>query len=218
LVLGRSSSFGTGRPTLQETFPKLFKHERRAHVQEEISHHEPALYHDEKTVLKTLLLGIPNWHEWEFSYITIGLNILVTLLSLDLVFRGPLLYDGRDLKFTRVGYVDDCSAKVLFRDPNPQSLPIYAYLKPSDQSKWTTTDTVYYIGEETDYTRPLTFSELQPDTEYTYALSNDLQGRFKTGHAPNSQQARSLTFLTSSCIKANFPYNPFAHSLSIAGF
>lgn len=142
----------------------------------------------------------------------------MTLLSLDLVFRGPVLYNGKDLKFARVGFVDDSSAKILFRDPNPRNLPVYAYLKSSDQSAWTTTDTIYYLGEETDYTKPVTFSKLRPDTAYTYALSNDLQGTFKTAPPPNSQMARSLTFLTSSCIKANFPYNPFAHSLSIAGF
>jgi len=169
-------------------------------------------------ILKTLVFGIPNWQEWEFSYITIALNVLVTLLSLDLVFRGPLLYNGANLKFSRLGYVDYTSAKVLVREPDPQSLPIYVYLRPFARTDWSVVDKIYYTQEETDYTHPIVFDNLQPDTSYEYSLSNNLGGTFKTASAHGSSQAKSLTFLTSSCVKANFPYNPFAHSLSIHGF
>ncbi|KAK5937264.1 hypothetical protein PMZ80_010564 [Knufia obscura] len=222
LVTAYSSSFGT-RPSLREAFPKLFRHE---HASKEHStdsgldteHDEPALYKEEVNILKTLVFGIPNWHEWEFTYITIGLNVLVTLLSLDLVFRGPALYDGEKLKFSRLGYVDHTSARVLMREPDPHNLPVYVYLKPSAKTNWSAVDKVYYTQEETDYTYPIVFEGLQPDTAYAYSLSNDLGGTFRTAPAPSSAAAKSLTFLTSSCIKANFPYNPFAHSLSIHGF
>ena len=219
----RSRSFGTGRPTLREAFPKLFRDEHAQNEQQAIpetadtSHDEPAVYHDERAILRTSVLGIPDWKEWEFSYATIALNILVTLLSLDLVFRGPLLYDGKSLTFSRLGFIDDKSAKILFRDPNPANLPIYAYLKPLASSAWSRVDTIYRLSDDTDYTYPIVLSELQPGTEYDYALSNDLRGTFKTAPPRNSLAAKSLTFLTTSCIKANFPYSPFAHSLSIAG-
>ena len=142
----------------------------------------------------------------------------MALLTLDLVFRGPLLHPVNDLRFSRVGFVDDTSARVLFREPDPAQLPVYVYLKDSQDSKWTTTDRIYYIDSATDYTSPLLFTGLSPETAYTYSLSNDLSGTFKTAPAPSSQQANSLTFLTSSCIKANFPYNPFSHALDIHGF
>lgn len=223
LITLYSKSFGTGRPSLREAFPKLFSHEDEKQESEtrtkrEVYHDEPAIYHDEVAVLKTLLFGIPNWQEWEFSYITIGINILVTLLSLDLVFRGPFLYNGNDLIFTRLGFVTDTSAKILLRDSNTTNLPIYAYLRSSDQNDWARVDTIYHLGDETDYTYPLVLFGLKPDTSYAYTLSNKLEGTFKTAPKFESSAGSSLTFLTSSCIKANFPYNPFAHSLSIPGF
>lgn len=218
-----SKTFGSGRPSLREAFPKLFKHkeevpERSTIVASDHYHDEPVLYHDERTVLKILILGVPDWKEWEFSYLTIALNILVTILSLDFVFRGPFFHDGNDLRFSRVGYVSDTSARVLFREPNQQDLPIYVHVKASAEQEWRTVDTVYYLGPDTDYTYPILVGNLQPDTSYDYSLSNKLDGTFKTAPKPGSVQARSLTFVTSSCIKANFPYNPLAHSLSISGF
>lgn len=223
LITSYSNSFGTGKPSLREAFPKLFRHEDEkqesvANTTKEVNHDEPAIYHDEVAIVKTLLLGIPNWQEWEFSYITIGINILVTLLSLDLVFRGPFLYDGKDLKFSRLGFITDTGARILLRDPNTTNLPIYAYLRPSDHGDWTRVDTIYHLSDETDYTYPLVLSGLNSDTSYTYVLSNDLEGTFKTAPKLGSLEGSSLAFLTSSCIKANFPYNPFAHSLSISGF
>ena len=222
LIVAYSRSFGTGRPSLREAFPKLFKHENaeKEHIAAngETNHDEPAFYKDETSILKTLVFGIPDWQEWEFSYMTIVLNLIVTLLSLDLVFRGPLLYDGKDLTFARLGYVDDASARVLLRDPNPKNLPIYVYLKSSTNAYWSSVDTIYHVGEETDYTRAIVLTGLQPDTSYTFSLSNDLGGTFKTTPPSASPEAKSLTFLTSSSTKANFPYTPLAHSLAIHGF
>ena len=62
----------------------------------------------------------------------------------------------------------------------------------------------------------MTFSHLSPSTTYPYSLSNNLTGSFTTPPLPGAE--RKLTFLISSCIKANFPYNPIAHPLSIPGF
>ncbi|KPI35401.1 Alkaline phosphatase D [Cyphellophora attinorum] len=207
-----------GRPlTLKEAFPRVLgngKHEKEKPHDE----HEPAIYHDEKEVFKTVVWGIPNWREPELSYVSIGINILMALLCLDLVFRGPLLHPVNNLRFSRVGFVDNTSAKVVFREPDPANLPVYAYIKGLDEAKWTATDRIYYIDSDTDYTYPLSFTNLRPDTTYTYSLSNDLSGTFTTAPAPHSPSANSLVFLTSSCIKANFPYRPFSHSLAIHGF
>lgn len=217
-VVAYSNSFGTGRPSLREAFPKLFNHEKRHPKDDQDDIHEPFLYHDEKSLLKVLFLGIPDWKEWELSYLTIFINLLVTLLSLDLVFRAPLLHSENRLAFSRLGFVDSTTAKVLVRDPDPSHTPIYVYLRSFNDPQWQTVDTIYYLSEETDYTYPITFTNLQPHTDYKYALSNNQEGSFTTRPAPNSHRATSLTFLTSSCIKANFPYNPFSSSLTIHGF
>ncbi|KAJ9617059.1 hypothetical protein H2200_000780 [Cladophialophora chaetospira] len=246
-VFARSEAFGSTRPTLHEAFPKLFPHpvedekptdqepeREQKHVagekvkvdQEEpateekvtVDHEEPVLYEDEKSLLKTVFLGIPNWREAAWSYSTIAVNILLALFTLDLVFRGPLLHPAKDLSFTRLGYVDSTSAKVLIREPDSKQFPIYVYLSPADNMNWKTTDTLYYLDPDTDYTHALTFEGLQPARKYIYSLSNDKSGTFTTAPSPYSEAANSLTFLTTSCIKANFPYRVNAHSLAIHGF
>jgi len=216
-------TFGSHRPTLHEAFPKLFPYPEpeEAAVSEDENpddHAEPAFYDNEKSFFKIFVLGIPKWREPQWSYITIGVNILLAIFTLDLVFRGPLLYPAKDLAFSRVGYVNHSSANILFREPDPAQLPIYVYISPADKASWTTTDTIYYLGDDTDYTHPITFDGLQPSKKYIYSLSNNLEGTFTTSPAPYSEGAKSLTFLTSSCIKANFPYKARAHALAIHGF
>jgi alkaline phosphatase D len=221
-LFGWSEAFGSHKPTLHEAFPKLFPHPQHDTKAENTTsaqhdHQEPVLYEDEKSFLKIAFLGIPDWKNAAWSYISIAVNILFALFTLDLVFRGPALYPSRDLTFSRVGYVGSNTAKVLVRDPNPSHLPIYVYLSPADKTTWTSTDTIYYLGEDTDYTYPITFKRLQPSRKYTYSLSNELSGTFTTAPSPHSEAADSLTFLTSSCIKANFPYKVHAHALAIHG-
>jgi alkaline phosphatase D len=214
-----SAAFGSDRPTLAETFPKLFgTAEYREENKEDEDHDQPILYNDEKTTLKILLLGIPDWREAAYSYTTILINVILAALTLDLIFRAPLLHPAQNLRFSRIGFVDATYAKVLFREPDSAQLPVYAYLKAIDSTTWNTIDRVYYLDSETDYTHPLAFTGLTPETTYIYSLSNDLSGTFTTSPAPYSPAANSLTFLTSSCIKANFPYRPFSHSLAIHGF
>ena len=220
-VFYNSEAFGSARPTLAETFPRLFGTDKQVEESEkehDQHHDEPALYEDEKTTIKVLLFGIPDWREPAYSYTTILFNILLAFLTLDLVFRGPLIHPSTDLRFSRVGFVDTTSAKVLFREPDSAQLPVYAYMKAIGSKSWTTVDRVYYLDSDTDFTYPITFGSLEPETTYIYSLSNDLSGTFTTSPAPHSHAANSLTFLTSSCIKANFPYRPFSHSLSIHGF
>ncbi|RMZ82625.1 hypothetical protein DV738_g1486, partial [Chaetothyriales sp. CBS 135597] len=181
---------------------------------------EPVLYDDEKKLLKIFVVGVPDWQEPGYSYLSILTNVLLALLTLDLVFRGPFLHPETDLRFSRVGFVDQTSAKVLFREPDAAQLPVYVHLKEDGgaSSSWTTTDRIYYLDADTDYTYPITFTGLRPDTSYTYSLSNDLSGKFTTAPGHFSPKANSLTFVTSSCIKANFPYQPFSHSLAFHGF
>ncbi len=178
------------------------------------------MYEEPKTstIRSVLLSGLPHPRLKEWSYATIALNALLTLFTLDFILRAPTLYSGQNLRFSRVGFVDSASAKILFREPDSKQLPIYAYYKPEDSTSWRTADRIYYLDEETDYTYPLTFTGLHPATTYDYALSNNLTGNFTTPAAPGTPPATSLTFVTSSCIKANFPYNPLNNALEMPGF
>ena len=221
-VFGWLEAFGSSRPTLHGAFPKLFPpadEPEKTSEQEsaEDNHEEPALYEDEKSLIKTVLFGIPSWRLADWSYVSIGVNIILALLTLDLVFRAPLLHSAKDLSFARVGYLDAHAAKVLMREPDPAQYPMYVYLSPADKTNWRTTDTIYYMGHDTDFTHAITFDGLQASKKYIYSLSNDKSGAFTTAPAPFTEAANRLTFLTSSCIKANFPYRLTSHSLAIHG-
>jgi alkaline phosphatase D len=179
---------------------------------------QPIFNKDEKMFLRTVFLGIPNWKDEGYSYLTIAFNILLALFTLDLVFRGPLIHTSTDLRFSRVGHVDSNSAKVLLREPDPHQLPLYVFVAPKDSQNWITIDRIFYLDSDTDYTYAVTITRLKPSVAYTYSLSNNQSGTFTTAAAPGSAASNQLTFLTSSCIKANFPYSPLSHSLATPGF
>lgn len=169
-------------------------------------------------ILHVVLTGSPNPLLWVWSLLTVVVNFLLALLTLDLVFRGPLLHPADELRFSRVGFVDSRSAKVLFREPDVDMMPIYVHYRQESSDQWNAADMIYHLDGDTDFTYPITFSSLLPKTSYTYALSNNLTGNFTTAPAAGTPAANSLTFLTSSCIKANFPYRIFNHALDIPGF
>lgn len=173
-------------------------------------------HREDYAAAKVVLTGIPHPTRKEWSCLTIGLNILLGLVTLDMIFRGPLLYPSNDLRFSRVGYVDSTSAKVLFREPDLNQLPVYVYYQREGQSTWTTVDKIYNLEADSDFTYPIIFSHLSPSSTYTYSLSNNLTGTFTTAPIPRADG--KVTFVSSSCIKANFPYNPVSHPLSIPGF
>lgn len=206
-------------------FPALIRrekieivHEDHEDIVEVVEYDDYFVYEDEHPYLKTLLGGIPDWRELEFSYLTVGLNILLALFTLDMVFRGPIFNPANDLRFSRVGFVDETSAKILVREPDVKQLPLYTYYKTDDQIDWREGQRIYYVDAETDYTHPIIIDGLISDTAYSYSLSNGLNGTFLTAPSASSQNVGTLTFLTSSCIKANFPYRPFSNSLAIHGF
>jgi len=188
---------------------------------------EKAKARKDPRILQTLLLGVPSPASSLWSCITAAINLLLVIFVGDLVFRAPLLYPSHDLSFARVGYVSDTSANILLREPDCAQLPIYisyrSALKPEDppqDGSWKSVSPVYWLSNDTDYTYVITISKLLPSSRYEYAISNNHTGVFST--APPAGQTASdnekFTFITSSCIKPHFPYNPFSHPLSIPGF
>ncbi|KAL8826217.1 MAG: hypothetical protein Q9170_007482, partial [Blastenia crenularia] len=144
-----------------------------------------------------------------------------------MVYRAPFMYPSHDLSFARVGYVSDTSVSLLIREPDSKQLPIFvSYRGVSDTSNrgvddsWKAMGKTYWLSNETDYTFTLTIKNLEANNRYQYAVSNNHTGYFTTAPsvgytAPGTDK---LTFLTSSCIKLRFPYNPLSHPLSMPGF
>lgn len=174
-------------------------------------------------VLRSMLLGLPSPANALWSMATVAINIILVLGVLDVVYRGPMLYQSHELSFSRVGYVSDTSAKILVREPDNSQTPVYVSYRGAPSAglgdAWKSVGTVYSLSNGTDYTATFTIWGLRPSTHYEYAASNNHAGFFKT--TPRAGQmppgSKKLTFLTSSCIKPRFPYNPFQHPLSIPG-
>jgi alkaline phosphatase D len=168
------------------------------------------------TALESLVTGLPSTTSKAATVSTIAINAILVVFALDLVLRGSI-YPASELAFSRVGYVSPTTAKILVREPRHEVLPLHLwYHKLTDGKEGAKVEAavLHSLNDSTDFTSPFTLTGLEPSTSYRYSLSNDLSGEFTT--APPSGSDR-LTFVTSSCIKANFPYNPLSHPLRIPG-
>ena len=168
-----------------------------------------------------LLSGIPNTTHVGWSVLSLIINMLLTIMTLDFIYRTPLFYQSQDLSFARVGYVSGQSAKLLVREPRRDRLPVsvsYRILgtgiNKSGPESWKIVDRVDQLTEATDFTHTFTIRNLISSTQYQYASSSNHTGSFVTAPEPGRSK---LTFLTSSCIKPRVPYNPFAHPLDFRG-
>ncbi|PYH98398.1 alkaline phosphatase [Aspergillus ellipticus CBS 707.79] len=170
-------------------------------------------------VLKTLLTGVPSPQLPLSTRLTVLINIVLALLTLDFVARGYVAYPSTDVAFSRIGYVSPTTANLLVREPDAAQLPLVVFYQPAedDPSQWTEEGIIYSLDDTTDFTTTLTIKSLEPSSAYRYSLSNNLTGSFTTAPMPGSKAANRVSFLTSSCIKANFPYNPLSHPLRIPG-
>ena len=137
------------------------------------------------------------------------------------------MYPSQDVSFARLGYVSESSANILIREPDNGQLPLFfSYrgvpdaLNPHVDNSWKSAGKIYWLSNDTDYTYTFHLSGLQANSRYQYAVSNSLNGYFTTAPTAGSTAPGTdkMTFLTSSCIKPRFPYSPFAHPLSMAGF
>ncbi|PWW77298.1 Metallo-dependent phosphatase [Tuber magnatum] len=170
--------------------------------------------------LKHLLWGTPSV-SGKLSLATFAINTLLAIATWDLTFRTTYFYTSNDLSFARVGHVGPDSAKLLLREPDPTHYPLsvwYSHDKlPTIDLRLV--DTIPGPSEETDFTKTLTLHHLTPETRYRWYTSSNHSGTFTT--APRENEVPSgggFTFLTTSCIKANFPYDLTRHPLAVKGF
>lgn len=169
---------------------------------------------------KTLLTGVPSKKCGISTFITALINVLLALLTFDFLFRALIFYPGNDVAFSRIGYVSPTTAKLLVREPDLTQLPLVVYYQESGKKEgdgWIEEGVIYKLDDKTDFTHPVELKNLKPSTQYRYSLSNNMTGSFTTAPMPGTQSASRLTFLTSSCIKPNFPYNVLSHPLRIPG-
>ena len=183
-------------------------------------------------ILRTLIFGLPSPSSRTWSLTAIAINTILFFFMVDMVFRAPLLYQSHDLSFTRVGWVSHNSANIVIREPDRSQLPLFVSYREASPTgtptrsgefiddTWKPAGTIYWLSNDTDFTFALNIPRLRPSTQYQYVASNKHVGSFATAHPPGQIDPRTdkFTFLTSSCIKPRFPYNPLAHPLSIPGF
>jgi alkaline phosphatase D len=127
---------------------------------------------------QTLLWGLPSPTSAILSGLTYGINLALVLMTIDAVYRGPVLWDSQDLSFARVGYVSDTTAKILVREPRLSELPIWVSYRYADpplatgggyglpDTAWKSAGSVNaaLLNEETDFTASTTLTRLRPDT------------------------------------------------------
>ncbi|KAL4886323.1 PhoD-like phosphatase-domain-containing protein [Aspergillus karnatakaensis] len=172
-------------------------------------------------IIKSLLTGAPYRQAWA-TRLAVVINLLCGLFTADFLLRGFFLYPTADLRFSRVGHISHNTADLLIREPDSAQLPLtVSYKAAHDEGSgpisWIQAAVIDTLAEPTDFTKTVSFMNLSPSTSYHYALSNNQTGFFVTNPAPDSSAAGKLSFLTSSCMKPNFPYDPRRHPLRIPG-
>jgi alkaline phosphatase D len=174
-------------------------------------------------IARTLLSGYPSPTSKKTSLLSAGLNILLALGSLDSIYRGPKYHGGKHLSFARTGYVSHNLAKLLVREPDVSQLPISVAFRELpiggvSLKAWKPGPNIKALSDDGDFTSVLELRKLSPLTRYEWRTTTNHSGIFTTAPAPGRKIEDTFTFLSTSCIKPNFPYNPFTHPLSIPGF
>ncbi|KAF7588543.1 hypothetical protein BBP40_005532 [Aspergillus hancockii] len=172
------------------------------------------------SILKTILTGLPSASSLLATRLTVLANIVLTLLTTDFLLRGVVIYPANDVALSRIGYVSPTTANLLVREPDSAQLPLVVFYQEAEQdgpSKWVEEGIIYALDELTDFTASITLKNLKPSSHYRYSLSNNRTGSFVTAPLHGTKAANRLSFLTSSCMKPNFPYNPLSHPLRIEG-
>ncbi|TAQ87266.1 Chitinase [Chlorociboria aeruginascens] len=199
----------------------LPSNEKPSNMEEEVNIHETIVLEESSPKpWRTLLTGLPSPTSAGLSFATLLINILLVLSATDLVYRAKVFHPSHDLSFARLGYVSPNEASLLVREFHPSQLPIFVSyrLATSTEAPWQAAGTIHSLGNDTDYTAAVKFSlPSRPEQMYQWKTSNNHTGFFKTPPKPGQVPSNGFTFLTSSCIKPRFPYNPLDHALAIPG-
>lgn len=159
-----------------------------------------------------LAFGLIDRRRPRLSLITVLINVLSLLAVLDFLYRGEIFHQSLDLSFSRVGYVDETTSRVVVRAPF--DFPAYVEMSISQSGIGPTSKQVAQVSDKSDFTATFHFHGLTPDTEYVYTTNASHAGSFKTA----SQHPKRWSLASTSCIKPFYPYNPVSHGLRVPGF
>ncbi|KAK3686924.1 hypothetical protein LTR37_019322 [Vermiconidia calcicola] len=223
-----------GKELLKDVDPRYVNGDASKEVGQELDVQETIVVEEkDPAIAKTLLTGLPSPSSLFWTAMTFAINLALVAMAVDLVYRAKIFYPSHDLSMARVGFVSDTTAKILVREPDLSRLPIFASYRYADpplpiggagspfDTTWKAGGSLDWLDDSTDYTGTLELRGLKPDTRYQY-VANNHSGYFITAPKAGRTSTRLLgagtfTFLHSSCLKNNLPYNPFAHPLSNQG-
>ena len=182
---------------------------------------------DVSSARRILLYGAPSSARPIASILTLLINLALTLLAVDALFRARLYYPADDVSFVRLGYVSETEARFLIREPDQAQMPVSMQMRiqdprpPYDKPYWQTAGGVRWTANDTDFTAAITVSITHPhQRRYEWRTSNNHSGEFmaptKAGVMPELTDGK-FTFLSTSCILPRFPYSPLDHPLAIPG-
>ncbi|KAJ7026105.1 PhoD-like phosphatase [Mycena alexandri] len=145
------------------------------------------------------------------SFTGLLLNIFAFFACLDFMYRAHILHPVESLAFSRTGYVDSTSARIVFRNPGARG-PLQLIYKNSARPATKEID-VAPLMEDSDYTGTIELNGLDPGTRYFYNISGGHTGSFTT----SAETLKKFTVISTSCQKPFYPYSPLSHSLAIPG-
>ncbi|KAF5691953.1 alkaline phosphatase D [Fusarium denticulatum] len=143
------------------------------------------------------------------------INLACLVAVLDFLFRSHILHQSAELSFSRIGYVDHTTARIVLRAPISDYVQITVTAASDGQAETQVLKSVL-LSEHSDYVGTVLVEGLEPDTPYTYSTNTSHTGSFRTLSQPGSA-LKPWSLVTSSCIKPFYPYNPLDHGLRIKG-
>ncbi|CAI6335163.1 unnamed protein product [Periconia digitata] len=145
------------------------------------------------------------------STLTALANVLCLVAAVDFVYRGQYFHPSHDLSFSRMGYVDATSARIVVRAPQASIVELQLRLdtKTGNQAP----AIVRGLSGATDWVGTFTLENLMPDSSYIYETNASHAGTFKTA----KEHPKRWSMIQTSCVKPFYPYSPLDHALDVKG-
>ncbi|KAJ8095233.1 hypothetical protein PM082_010456 [Marasmius tenuissimus] len=160
-----------------------------------------------------ILLGVAT-NDTITNLITVALNLGSLLCCMDFIYRAHLLHPADQLSFSRVGFVTSSTAKIVIGHCGASPIVNFNFTYADNSTNDTISMTDLQIQPQDALTITILLESLSPSSNYTYSTSLGHVGSFST---PEENPA-VLRFISTSCMKPFYPYNPLKHALSLEGF
>ncbi|KAF4340438.1 alkaline phosphatase D [Fusarium beomiforme] len=141
------------------------------------------------------------------------INLACLVAVFDFLSRGHLFHQSTELSFSRVGYVDSSTARIVLRAPISDHVEITVTSSSLGEPQTYQIGSVF-LDAKSDYLGTILIQNLKPNTKYTYSTNGSHDGSFQTSSESGGGR---WSLATSSCIKPFYPYNPLDHGLRIKG-